>query len=155
MIITSYRIICAGMLLVSVLLEGCSVLEPPKIEKPVELAPSEPMHVAQPESALPPLLSVEIDPSIALNDGISLYEKGNYNAAIKRLSNALEIWSADKIIQTEALKYMAFSYCVTSRKTLCRQQFEKALKLDPTFDLAPGEKGHPLWTPVFNQVKKQ
>jgi hypothetical protein len=50
---------------------------------------------------------------------------------------------------------MAFSYCVTSRQTLCRQQFEKALKIDPAFDLAPGEKGHPLWGAVFDRAKKR
>ena len=53
-----------------------------------------------------------------------------------------------------SLKYMAFSYCVTSRQTLCKQQFDKAFKISPTFDLAPGEKGHPLWTPMFERAKK-
>jgi hypothetical protein len=43
---------------------------------------------------------------------------------------------------------------VTSRQTLCRQQFDKALKLDPSFDLEPGEHGHPLWGPVFTKAKK-
>lgn len=90
----------------------------------------------------------------ALADGIALYNKGSYSAAVKRLANAPEIWSADVATQTEALKYMAFSYCVTARKKLCRQQFDKALKLDAGFDLAAGEKGHPLWGPVFNQAKK-
>ena len=90
----------------------------------------------------------------ALNEGIDLYDKGDFNGAIKRLSNASEIWTSTKGIQTQALKYMAFSYCVTSRQTLCRQQFEKALKLDPHFDLAPGEKGHPLWGSVFERAKK-
>ncbi|NKI70938.1 TssQ family T6SS-associated lipoprotein [Collimonas pratensis] len=90
----------------------------------------------------------------ALTDGIALYNKGSYSAAIKRLANGQEIWSADTSFQTEALKYMAFSYCVTSRRKLCKQQFEKALRLDPAFDLAPGEQGHPLWGPVFNQAKR-
>jgi len=63
------------------------------------------------------------------------------------------IWSGDKVIQVEAYKYLAFSYCVTSRQALCKQQFEKALKLDPTFELGRGEKGHPLWGPVFEKAK--
>lgn len=91
---------------------------------------------------------------LALNEGIELYNKGDYNGAVKRLGGANEIWAGDKTIQVSALKYLAFSYCVTARQTLCRQQFEKALKLDPTFDLAPGEGGHPLWSPVFDRVKK-
>jgi Flp pilus assembly protein TadD len=91
---------------------------------------------------------------LALNEGIALYDNGNYNGALKRLTGANEIWNAGKPVQIEALKYMAFSYCVTGRQALCRQQFEKALKLNPAFDLAPGEKGHPLWGPVFVQAKK-
>jgi len=90
----------------------------------------------------------------ALDQGIKLYDDGNFNGAIKRLSHAREIWSADKTVQVSALKYMAFSYCVTSRPTLCRKQFQKALKLDPGFDLAPGEKGHPKWGPAFDLAKK-
>lgn len=90
----------------------------------------------------------------ALEAGIDLYDRGEYAAAIRRLGTAQEIWKADKPLQLEALKYMAFSYCVSGRQALCKQQFQKALKLDPAFDLAPGEKGHPLWGPVFDRVKK-
>ena len=62
---------------------------------------------------------------------------------------------ADTALQLEALKYAAFSYCVTRRVTLCRQQFAKAFKLDKSFDLSPGEKGHPLWTPSFERARKE
>lgn len=91
----------------------------------------------------------------ALNAGIALYENGDYMAAVRKLGNTGEIWKADKNIQLQALKYMAFSYCVTSQPAPCRQHFDKALKLDPAFDLAPGEKGHPLWGPVFDRAKRQ
>jgi Tfp pilus assembly protein PilF len=91
----------------------------------------------------------------ALNAGIAFYDQGEYAAAVKKLATSDEIWKASKDIQLKALKYMAFSYCVTSQPTACRQQFEKALKLDPAFDLAPGEKGHPLWSPVFERAKRQ
>ncbi len=98
--------------------------------------------------------AAEVAASNALKSGIDLYDRGSYSAAIKRLRNAPEIWAADKNTQTQALKYMAFSYCVTSRKKLCKLEFQKALKLDPTFELAPGEQGHPLWGPVFEQAKR-
>jgi hypothetical protein len=88
-----------------------------------------------------------------LKEGIALYDNGNYNDAIKRLNTA-DVTGGSKATQIAALKYTAFSYCLTSRQTLCRQQFEKALKLDPAFDLEPGEHGHPLWGPVFVKVKK-
>lgn len=91
---------------------------------------------------------------VALQEGIDLYNKGDFNGAIKRLGAAEITGSTNKARQLEALKYQAFSYCVTSRKTLCGKQFEKALKIDPAFDLAPGEHGHPLWSPVFTRLKK-
>lgn len=90
-----------------------------------------------------------------LSDGMALYNDGDYSAAIKKLGNAPEIWNGhNKAIQVSALKYMAFSYCVTSRAQLCRQQFERALKIDPSFDLIPSEIGHPIWGPVFLKAKK-
>ncbi|MFC5473305.1 TssQ family T6SS-associated lipoprotein [Paraherbaspirillum soli] len=148
MTVTFYRISCAGMIAAAMLLGGCKTFEHPK---PAAATEPEPTILQQVVAFVTPEPSA---PPAALNDGISLYNKGSYNAAIKRLSNAPEIWSAGKSTQTEALKYMAFSYCVTSRKQLCKQQFQKALKLDPAFDLAPGEKGHPLWGPVFTQAKR-
>lgn len=89
---------------------------------------------------------------IALNQGIDLYNNGDFNGAIRKLNT---VKSAEKPVQLSAYKYSAFSYCVSGRKLACRQQFEKALKLDPGFDLEPGEKGHPLWGPVFARVKKK
>jgi hypothetical protein len=88
-----------------------------------------------------------------LAEGIALYDKGDYNAAIKRLGQS-DVVGNSTATRLAAFKYSAFSYCLTNRQTLCRQQFEKALKLDPTFDLAPGEYGHPLWGPVFLKAKK-
>ena len=88
-----------------------------------------------------------------LKEGIAMYNNGDYNNAIKRLG-AADVTGGSKATQLAALKYTAFSYCVTSRQTLCRQQFDKALKLDPSFDLDPGEHGHPLWGPVFTKAKK-
>ena len=91
---------------------------------------------------------------VTLKEGIDLYTAGDYNASLKRLLDSKEIWATDVEIQLDALKYTAFSYCLTNRATLCRQQFEKALKLNKDFDLLPGEKGHPLWGPVFERAKK-
>lgn len=89
----------------------------------------------------------------ALKDGISEYNNGQYNDAIKHLGSN-EITHGSKATQLTALKYTAFSYCVTSRQTLCQKTFEKAFKIDPNFDLAPGEHGHPLWGPAFTRAKK-
>lgn len=102
---------------------------------------------AAPAPALPP-------DQQALKEGIDFYNNGDYNSAIKRLAAADITAGGAKPTQLSALKYTAFSYCLTQRQTLCRQTFEKAFKLDPAFDLAPGEAGHPLWGPMFARAKK-
>lgn len=141
--------LCACALLV-----GCETTptkpEPPKPKPlPKEVKPLPPPVPTAPPS---PAMSVE---ALILKEGIALFNNGEYNASIKRLGNASEIWNgSNKGVQVEALKYMAFSYCVTSRPLPCRQQFERALKLDPAFELAAGEKGHPQWGPVFARAQK-
>lgn len=90
---------------------------------------------------------------IALREGIALYDKGDYNGAIRRLGGS-DMNGASQNERLTALKYTAFSYCVTGRQALCRQTFERAFKLDASFDLGPGEHGHPQWGPVFAQAKQ-
>lgn len=90
----------------------------------------------------------------ALREGIRLYNEGDFDAAIKRLgSNDIRANSPARIRVT-ALKYQAFSYCVTSRPKQCEQAFERALKIDPDFSLESGEQGHPLWGPAFERAKR-
>jgi len=90
----------------------------------------------------------------ALREGIRLYNEGDFNGAIKQL-NGNDIRSGAPLrTRTMALKYTAFSYCVTSRPKQCQQAFEKALKIDPGFSLEPGEEGHPLWGPAFERAKR-
>jgi tetratricopeptide (TPR) repeat protein len=90
----------------------------------------------------------------ALRDGIRLYNEGDFNGAIKRLgSNDIRANSPQRV-RVDALKYTAFSYCVTSRPKQCEQTFEKILKIDPDFALESGEQGHPLWGPAFERAKR-
>jgi len=139
-------------------LTGCETLGPMLGVKPAAPAPApaKPAHVPRP--APPPVAAPAPAPApsadqIALREGVDLYNKGSYSEAIKRL-NSPDIATGSKASQVTAAKYSAFSYCVTSRQTLCRQQFEKAFRLDPAFDLLPGERGHPLWGPMFARAKK-
>lgn len=89
----------------------------------------------------------------ALRDGIALFNDGDYNGAIRRL-NGPEMNGATLRNRVTGLKYTAFSYCVTGRQPLCRESFERALRLDPNFDLAEGEHGHPLWGPEFVKARQ-
>jgi hypothetical protein len=91
---------------------------------------------------------------LALAEGVDLYNQGNYAAAIKKLQESSEIWTETTPIRVEALKYMAFASCVTNQRARCRQNFDRLLELDATFDLAPAEAEHPYWTPVFKQAKQ-
>ena len=90
----------------------------------------------------------------ALRDGIRLYNEGDFNGAIRRLgSNDLRN-GAPLRTRVTALKYTAFSYCVTARPKQCEEAFERALRLDPDFTLESGEQGHPLWGPAFERAKR-
>ncbi|MES2071491.1 MAG: TssQ family T6SS-associated lipoprotein [Pseudomonadota bacterium] len=146
-----------GTVLSILLISACAPLE--QKAAPPAAAASKVKPTASAPSASHPLPSPAVTPppsaQQALTEGMDLYDKGDFNGAIKKLGGSADIWAADKSLQLSALKTMAFSYCVSSRQTLCRQQFEKALKLDPGFDLEPGEKQHPLWAPVFEQAKKR
>jgi len=103
--------------------------------------------------ATPELKRDDADSRTALREGVALYDKGDYNGAIRRL-NGSEMNGADQRERLSALKYTAFSYCLTGRQALCRQTFDRAFKLDASFDLGPGEHGHPQWGPVFAQAKQ-
>jgi tetratricopeptide (TPR) repeat protein len=96
---------------------------------------------------------VTVRDEAALREGIRLYNEGEYNAAIKRL-NSSDMNGGSTRNRLAALKYTAFSYCVTGRQAQCRQTFDRAFKLDPDFDLGQGEHGHPLWGPVFAQARQ-
>lgn len=88
----------------------------------------------------------------ALREAIRLYDEGQFNSAIRRLASQ-DIENGSVPTRVAALKYTAFSYCVTDRPAQCERAFERAIKLDPAFDLEPGERGHPLWGPVFAKAK--
>lgn len=88
-----------------------------------------------------------------LREGIRLYNEGDFDGAIKRLSGR-DLNNGPLATRLTAIKYTAFSYCVTGRTAQCRQSFDKALRLDPSFDLDAGEQGHPLWGPVFAKAKQ-
>lgn len=150
-----YVAIC---LATATLMTGCATpADPEPAPVPAKKLDSTPTPTPIPKPLPPPVPPVPpANEASVLKEGIASYNNGEYSSAIKRLSSANEIWGAEgsKAGQLEALKYMAFSYCLTQRQALCRAQFERALKIDPAFDLAPGEKGHPLWGPVFAKTQK-
>lgn len=88
-----------------------------------------------------------------LSAGIRAYEDGDYKNAprlLQRASSAGLFLNSDKVA---AHKYLAFMHCAQSREKACRDEFRKALELDPKFELTPAESGHPSWGPVFKTLK--
>ena len=87
-----------------------------------------------------------------LEEGVLNYEEGNYRVAKRRLQFALEE-GLSRPNRVNAHKYLAFIACVSSQQLTCREEFAIALELDPNFELAPAEAGHPIWGPMFKSVK--
>lgn len=87
--------------------------------------------------------------------GIDLYDKGDYVAAIRTLLTSREIWQAPLPTRVTAHKYVAFSHCLSNRPRPCKQSFSDLLQLQPDFELAAAESGHPLWRDAFRQAKRE
>ena len=89
-----------------------------------------------------------------LASGIRQYENANYAEAARQLQSALDQGLARED-QVRAHKYLAFIHCVSGREQRCRDEFRAALKIDPSFELAPNEVGHPIWGPAFRSAKSR
>ena len=87
-----------------------------------------------------------------LEEGIRNYEEGNYRTSARRIQYALEegLTRPDRV---KAHKYLAFIACVSGQQLTCREEFSIAMELDPSFELDAAETGHPIWGPVYKNVK--
>lgn len=87
-----------------------------------------------------------------LEEGVRNYEEGNYRTSARRIQYALEegLTRPDRV---KAHKYLAFIACVSGQQLTCREEFSIALELDPSFELDAAEAGHPIWGPVYKNVK--
>jgi len=80
------------------------------------------------------------------------YEAGEYDASAKSFQGAIREGLGDKELAS-AHKHLAFIHCAANRERQCREEFRKALAVDPALELAPAEAGHPVWGPIFRSVK--
>jgi tetratricopeptide (TPR) repeat protein len=90
-----------------------------------------------------------------LAEGVKQYDAGDYDAAVKSLSSSLEHGMLSKAESARAHKYVAFSHCVSGHESLCRDEFRKAFEIYPEFSLSAAEDGHPIWGPVYRNVRTQ
>ena len=87
-----------------------------------------------------------------LGAGLKQFDDGDYDASAKSLQAALERGLPPKD-QVDAYKHLAFIHCANNRIGACRDDFRKALTMDPTLELTAAEAGHPVWGPVFRSLK--
>ncbi len=90
-----------------------------------------------------------------INDGLKAYDAGAYDDAMRNFLLALDSKLLTQPQQLNARKHMAFIYCVSNREANCREEFERLLGIDGKFELSPAEAGHPVWGPVFRNVKNE
>ena len=84
--------------------------------------------------------------------GMRQYELGDFEAARRHLAAALDHGLLSKSEQSAARKHLAFIHCISGREPECRDEFRKAIEIDPGFGLTPAEAGHPIWGPVYASV---
>jgi predicted small secreted protein len=98
-------------------------------------------------------VAAKVKPEQLFAEGSDLYDKGDFKGAIRKLLIARDASDEAPMVKQNSLRLLAFSYCVTNQKPLCKAQFTSLLKLTPTFQLSRGEAGHPQWGPVFKEAK--
>lgn len=88
----------------------------------------------------------------ALSTGLKQYENGEYEESLRNLQAAIRSGLKHEERVT-AHKHVAFIHCISDRTRQCRDEFRRALQVDPKMELADAEKDHPQWGPVFRSVK--
>lgn len=127
------------------LLAGCS--SPPVLELQAKLKELLQLAKGKPDESAPP---TKAQPYLAI--ALKQYEEGEYTEAEKSLQSAL-YQGLPPEDQVRAHKHLAFIHCAAERKQACREEFRKALAVDPAMTLAPAEAGHPTWGPVFKTLR--
>lgn len=89
----------------------------------------------------------------ALDRAVALFEQGKFADSMRLLQESPEILADGPQVRVQALKTLAFGQCVTGRRAACRRSFDAMLALDPAFELAPVEAGHPSWGPEFERAR--
>ncbi|TMG73892.1 MAG: hypothetical protein E6H75_12840 [Betaproteobacteria bacterium] len=90
-----------------------------------------------------------------LEFGIKAYEDGEYPYAARLLQASLDGGLRGRSSQARAHKFLAFIHCASGRMQQCRDEFRRALDIDPSFELREDEAGHPVWGAAFRSVKSR
>ncbi|MBX7150545.1 hypothetical protein K1X84_02810, partial [bacterium] len=82
------------------------------------------------------------------------YEKRNYDEALKYFNVILKKIDLALDNKIQSYKYLAFIYAIQKKTDASKDAFKKAFHLNKSFELDKGEYGNPIWTPIFDEVKK-
>jgi hypothetical protein len=166
----SKNIVCIGLVLTLFGCETVKTVNPDEARNALPAAPALKLSDAQPatpaEVKTPVIAAVakavEPEPTVArlkpeqvLAEGNELYEKGDFKGAIRKLVTVRDTSDAATVVKQNSLRLLAFSYCVTGQRALCKNQFSSLLAIAPDFQLSRAEVGHPLWGPVFKEAKSE
>lgn len=129
-----------------------------KLDKKFKLDKSEAGHPAwtpsfqwaQKESAL-----INAKGSELFDEGKDYYSKRDNTNAIRSLEAAVSKEDLKTSRKVEAYKLLAFIYAVDRNPAQAKLAFKKAFGLDNSFQLDKSEYGNPVWTPLYDEVKKQ
>jgi hypothetical protein len=81
------------------------------------------------------------------------YSAGNYAQVARTVGLSAALQTAPPSVYIPAMKLQAFSYCLQKITYQCERSFDRLLERYPDFDLAPSERNHPMWGPVFSKAK--
>ncbi|GAA4417324.1 lipoprotein [Advenella faeciporci] len=121
----------SGSILISLALSACTT------------APKEPPSPYSPEE------------EVVLETIKTEFANGNYKTLITQIKAEPLMLTGSLAFRTEALKFQAFSECVSKRRTACGKTFNKMLSGNPDYTLDPAESTHPTWGPVFERENKK
>ncbi|MDY0273222.1 MAG: TssQ family T6SS-associated lipoprotein [Advenella sp.] len=85
----------------------------------------------------------------------SSFSNGAYKELIKNIKAEPLMLSGSLAFRSEALKYQAFSQCLTRARTACGKTFNQLLAANPDYQLTEAESTHPTWGPVFEKENKK
>jgi len=129
---------------------------PPPPPAPVVQAPTPAPIAVAPAAATAPSPAPAEPASYAqkiLADGIHEYGLGLYAASVQSMHDALQQGLADPLDQANAHKYLALSYCATGIVRDCKDEFRRALVLNPGLTIEPGQQADPRIGPIFASAK--
>jgi hypothetical protein len=132
-------------------LAGCAGLAQPGAEGGVSGASAQGAGAAAPPVPVRPPEPTEGRKT--LDRAVAQFEQGKFAEAIRTIQESPEVVADGPAVRGLSLKTLAFAQCVAGRRPACRRSFDALLALDPSFELAPAETGHPSWGPEFDRAR--